>query len=246
MLDFNVALENQKPAQPDKFPSHRAVGAGSNKAPVVRDPFDITPVRDALKAYEDEIAGMLQIAENHQIVDDDSNRSGIEMASQAKRLGKTIEDMRKERIKPFQDFTRSINNLAKVYTDNLEKIERLLKQKINAYLSKLRLEKFEAERRAQDEARKLQERLDAESAAKGLPQVEVPMPVLPQKSEPVRTEEGSASQRKEWKWKLVNLADVPREYLVLDTVALNKAVRAGARAIPGIEIYQEESVQIRL
>jgi hypothetical protein len=234
MLDFDVAAKPKKAKK-------------AAPPPAARDPFDVAPVRDALKAYEAEVASMKQTAENHQVVDDESNRSAVEMAAQAKRLAKLIEDMRKEKVGPYQQYTKAVTNLAKVYTDVLENIERIiLKPKINAYLSKLKLERLEAERRAQEEARRLQERLDAESAEKNLPRVEVQMPVLPQKQEPVRTEEGSASQRADWKWKLVDIAQVPREYLVIDSVALNKAVRAGARVIPGIEIYQEESVQIRL
>ena len=240
MLDFNVALNRNTHTDQDHIPTTNA------PPPAARDPFDVAPVREALKVFESEIAGMLQIAENHQIVDDDSNRSGIEMAAQAKRLGKTIEDMRKERIRPSQEFVKAINNLAKVYTEKLDRIEVALKQKIGAYMTKLRLEKLEAERRAQEAARELQARLDKESAEKNLPQVEVPMPVLNQKTEPVRTEEGSAGQRKTWTWKVVDLATVPREYLVIDKVAVNQAVRGGVRVIPGIEIYQEENVQIRL
>jgi hypothetical protein len=121
-----------------------------------------------------------------------------------------------------------------------------LNPKINAMLTKQKLDRLEAERRAQEAARELQAKLDAESKEKNLPQVQVPTPVLNQKAEPVRTEEGSASQQTVYKWKIVNPAEIPREYLQVDTVAVNSAVRAGARTIPGLEIYQEENVQIRV
>jgi hypothetical protein len=240
MLDFNVATK--------KASGRKKAAAGSSEAkpPAPRNPFDIAPVRAALKVYEDEVGRMKATAENHQVIDEESNKTAIEMAAQAKRIVKTIEELRKEKVRPYQEYTKGIGNLAKVYTDQLEATERLLKQKINAYLTRQKLERLEAERRAQEEARKLQERLDAESAEKGLPQVEVPMPVLPQKQEPVRTEEGSASQTKEWKWRLVSKENVPWDYLMIDTIAVNKAVRAGIRLIPGIEIYQEENVRIRI
>lgn len=241
MLDFNVATQQPKPDKKKAAPAPAAA-----PPPAARDPFDVAPVREALKVYEAEIERMKQLAQDHQVVDDESNKSAIEMAAQAKRLGKTVEEMRKAKVKPYQDYTKAIGNLAKVYTDTADQIERVLKGKINGYLAAERLKKAEAERRAQDEARELQKKLDAEAAEKGLPQVEVPLPVLPQKMDPVRTEEGSASQRKDWKWRVVQPDEIPREYLALDTVAINKAVRAGARQIPGLEIYQEESVQIRL
>ncbi len=238
MLDFNVALNTHT--------DQDHIETTNVPPPAARDPFDLAPVRQGLKKYEDEITRAKQTATDHQVVDDDSNRTAIEMASQAKRLGKTIEDVRKDKIRPYQEYVKGVNNLAKVYTEMLDTIERTLKGKINAWLTKQKLEKLEAERRAQEAARELQAKLDAESAEKGLPQVEVPLPVLPQKTEPVRTEEGSASQRKVWKWKISDPAAIPREYLQVDTVAVNSAVRAGARTIPGIEIYQEENVQIRV
>jgi hypothetical protein len=240
MLDFNVA------AQPQPKPEKKKPAPAAAPPPAAWDPFDVAPVRDALKVYEAECNRMKQIAQDHQVVDEESNRSAIEMAAQAKRLGKTVEDLRLEKVRPYQAYTKAIGNLAKIYTDTADMIERTLKGKINSYLAAERMKKAEAERRAQEEARKLQAQLDQEAKEKGLPQVEVPLPVLPQKMDPVRTEEGSASQRKDWKWQVVSPDEIPREYLALDSVAVNKAVRAGVRSIPGIKIYQEESVQIRL
>lgn len=239
MLDFNVAAK-----KPDKKKAAEALSAV--QPPAARDPFDLAPVREALKAYEVEVAGMKRTSEHHQVIDEEGNKTAIEMASQAKRLGRRIEEMRKEKIRPSQEYVKAVNNLAKVYADQLEAVERTLKQKINAYLTKQKLERLEAERRAQEEARRLQERLDAEAAEKGLPQVHVPLPVMPQKQEPVRTEEGSAVQAKAWTWKIIAPEMIPVEYMVPDTVAINKAVRAGIRHIPGIEIYQEENVRIRI
>jgi len=235
MLDFNVAATPKKRSKKAAAP-----------APVARDPFDITPIRDTLKKYEAEVATMKKTAELHKVEDEATNVAGIEMASQAKRLANTIEAMRVEKVKPYQQYTKAINNIAKVYTDGLEAIERGLKTKIGGYLTKIKLEKLEAERRAQEAAAELQKKLDAESAEKNLPQVTVNVPVINQKSEPVRTEEGSASQTKRWKARLVDINLVPREYLLVDMPKVNQFVRAGGRVLDGFVIEQEESVNIRL
>lgn len=49
------------------------------------------------------------------------------------------------------------------------------------------------------------------------------------------------------KWKLINLSEVPREYLKLDEVKIGTAVRASKATIkiPGIEVYLEDSVATR-
>lgn len=47
------------------------------------------------------------------------------------------------------------------------------------------------------------------------------------------------SQRKVWKWKVVDLAKVPRECLCVDSQFVNAKVAGGARSIDGIEIYED-------
>ena len=101
------------------------------------------------------------------------------------------------------------------------------------------------ERKAQKEAEELQAKINEEAKEKKIEPVHVPDPVLKAKPEPTRTESGSASVRKSWKWKEVDMSNVPREYLMLDTVKINKAVRAGARSISGLEIYEESTTVLR-
>lgn len=239
MLDFNVALNKNTHTDQDHIETTNA------PPPAARDPFDVSAYRAALKPYEDELRRMLAIAESLQVVDEATLKTAIEMTAQFKRVKNALEVERKKFVKPFQDANKAANNATSVYTEICEQGEKYLRPKISQEMTRQKIEKLEAERRAQKAAEELQAKLDAESAEKGLPQVEVPMPVLNQKTGPVRTEEGSASQRKVWKWKITDPAAVPREYLQVDTAAINSAVRAGARTIPGIEIYQEENVQIR-
>ena len=236
MLDFNVAAAPKKRSKKADAP-----------APVARDPFDITPIRDELKQYEVEIANWERLANELKIVDETSLKTGIEMASQAKRLGNKLEQFRKEKKEPFRLAGTGIDKAVSVYADPCEKIWKIiLNPKINSELSRQKLAKLESERRAQEAAAELQKKLDAESAEKNLPQVTVNVPVLNQKAEPVRTEEGSASQTKRWKARLVDINLVPREYLLVDMPKVNQFVRAGGRVLDGFVIEQEESVNIRL
>jgi hypothetical protein len=47
--------------------------------------------------------------------------------------------------------------------------------------------------------------------------------------------------RDNWKWEAVNLAAVPREYLMLDTTKINGVVRAmkSQTNIPGIRVFND-------
>lgn len=240
MLDFNVALNRNTHTNQDHVPTTNA------PPPAARDPFDITPIRTELKQYEAEIARWEKQAAELQIIDEDTLKLGIEMASQAKKLGNNLEKFRKEKKEPFRKAGSAIDNAVGVYADPCEKIWKIiLNPKINAMLTKQKLDRLEAERRAQEAARELQAKLDAESAEKNLPQVQVPTPVLNQRVEPVRTEEGSASQRQVWKARLEDINKVPREYMIIDWPAVNRDVRAGKRIIDGFVIEQVESLQLR-
>ena len=239
MLDFNVALNSNTHTNQDNMPT-------TNAPPAARDPFDIAPIRTELKKYEDEITKWEKQAKDLQILDEDSLTLGIEMAAQAKKLGNKLEKFRKEKKDPFLSAGSAIDSAVGVYAGPCEKIWKIiLNPKINAMLTKQKLERLEAERRAQEAARELQAKLDAESREKNLPQVQVPEPVYNMKAAPVRTEEGSASQRKDWKARLDDINKVPREYLVIDWPAVNRAVRGGVRSIDGFVIEQVESLQIR-
>lgn len=52
------------------------------------------------------------------------------------------------------------------------------------------------------------------------------------------------SMRRPWNFKVVKPADVPDEYWEIDETKLRAAVRAGVRAIPGVEIFQEDSLAV--
>ncbi|HRS66743.1 MAG TPA: hypothetical protein P5519_12750 [Spirochaetia bacterium] len=50
---------------------------------------------------------------------------------------------------------------------------------------------------------------------------------------------------KRWTFDVLDSTQVPREYMVVDTAAIRAAINAGIRTIPGVTIYQSESLTIR-
>lgn len=50
---------------------------------------------------------------------------------------------------------------------------------------------------------------------------------------------------KRWVYEITDLTQVPREYLQVDEKKVKEAIAAGARAIAGIRIYQDESISLR-
>jgi hypothetical protein len=61
----------------------------------------------------------------------------------------------------------------------------------------------------------------------------------------IKTDSGSVVGRKTWQVEVVREADVPREYLAVDMPKLRAAVKAGARQIPGCNIFEDEGLAVR-
>lgn len=62
----------------------------------------------------------------------------------------------------------------------------------------------------------------------------------------VQTSRGSGTRKKRWTAEVVDESLVPREYLVVDQVKLNVAVRAGVREIAGVKIEQQSELAMKV
>ena len=61
---------------------------------------------------------------------------------------------------------------------------------------------------------------------------------------PPKVTAAGTSFRTVWRFKVVDLAQVPREYMILNEQMVGALARStkGAMAIPGIEIYEEKTI----
>ena len=224
---------------------------GNTKAAEYPEPTGPVPaVLDARVAkyqfdqYLDMVSEMVEAAKVHAVTDSISNEKAVAMAGQAKAITNRIEKLRKSIVDAPNQFVKSVNNFAKQYTGKLSDIESHLKTKINRYQVEQQRARIEAQRKADEEAKKLQDLVNQESKAAGLEPVVVAAPVIPA-AVVTRTDNGSASLRKVWSWKLVDFTTVPDEYKVINDKAINQAVKGGMRHINGIEIYEESQTVIR-
>lgn len=164
---------------------------------------------------------------------------------------------------PTVDATRDAHNMAlnqrQHYLNPLLEAERIVKPKLGAWLTEKDRLRREAQAKAQREAAeaerqrlaKLQAAIDAVNAGKTeeaekhfeeAVEIEPPKPAIP---EPVKAE--GTHLRKEFKWRVVDLAAVPREFLALDRAKIEAVFRIQREktTIPGIEIYEETTVVSR-
>lgn len=158
------------------------------------------------------------------------------------RVKKGMEEKRKEYLKPFQDHVKETNEAYKNLMYPVEEADRITRLKILEFNREQSKRRLEAER---IEAEKL--RLAREEAELKGGEITVDLtPVEKPEAVPdrIRTELGSSSTMKIRKWELVDITQVPAEYLMIDAAKVTKLVKAGIGLIPGIRIYEEETLRV--
>lgn len=187
----------------------------------------------------------------------------------AYKVERAIEDIRVRRVKPLQEEVKAVNDLLGTSSrpggfvfgallsrmgkggdaDRRQSVWRAAeRQRIDRERQAAEQARIDAALREEQErqraaaavqpALKARHEAAAETAALEQQQAELAAP-MPQ-VRGVRTEDGKKTFHEVWTYEIANTALVPREYCVPSTSLLAAAVKAGARDIPGVSIYQEE------
>lgn len=168
-----------------------------------------------------------------------------------KTTAKKAEEERKRWVQPLNDTVARINAEFRKITDPLNAAELKIKSKLLAF-------RQAEERAAEVERQRLREQEEqALAAAENASErgeddvaeqivaavVAVPEPVAPG---PVRGDMGAiGSVVRRWTFRVLDAKLVPAQYLMVNEAAIKAAIKGGERVIPGVEIYQDESVSIR-
>ena len=172
------------------------------------------------------------------ITDADIATKVATLAGQVNTCLKDIEKARKDAKSPFDAQGKVVQAFYLKRNDRLAKAKTYITPKQTAWEQSLAA----ARRKELEEAqKKAAEAETPEEAAEAIEQVrEV------KHSAKTRDDYGqTTSLRTHWKHEIVDLAQVPRAYLMLDTSAVTKAVRAGVRDIKGIRIFSEQQAVTR-
>ena len=186
-----------------------------------------------------------------------------------KALQRRIEDARKRAVEPHNAVVKRINEAAKTLAAPLADIDAILERRMIEWKraedariaeeqrriaeeNQRRREEAAAKELAEIEARKAaaldlgleEEEADAfaEGAAHVVPELEAAPAALPTTT---RATIGRAVERTVWQFRVADEYAVPREYLSVNESAIRAAVRAGAREIPGVEIWAETRLDRR-
>lgn len=181
-----------------------------------------------------------------------------EFLKEVKGRAKALEEARKTITAPLDRAKKAVMDLFRDPADFLAKAETNLKRAMLTYSQeqerirqeqerKLReqAEREEARKRKELEARaqKAEEKGNAEKAEalrEQAEEVHVPRPIVP----PSANRIAGIGERKVWKFRLVDVNKLPREYMIPDEKALGALARStqGRLTIPGVEFYSESTL----
>lgn len=202
--------------------------------------------------------------------DDESSKGILEAGRQTKAYAKRVEDLRKELTSPLNDEVKRINAHAKQITEPLDRAEAHIKGELLKWEKELERRRHEEFKRAEEKrlkaeaeakARADEEREASEMAAMFSKPEEAAKvtAVADAKAEreisEIRNEHKTAVKdigatkvsgiRKRWVFEVTDQSLVPREFLIVNEMAIRAAVNTGMREIAGIRIYEDTSISIR-
>ena len=197
---------------------------------------------DGIIKLQAEGAKILELARAKVIESNEDLESFTEDIAVLANFRRTLEDKRKSYTQPVNGHLKSINDTFKVIAAPFEEANTILRKKVLDYrtVQQVKIEAAEKANRLRMEA------AEAEAEANGGEITESVNLITPADKVPdkVHTGIGSSGVAVIWKWREVDLAKVPLQYLMLDSAKITKQVKAGNRDIPGIEIYSEENLRI--
>ena len=173
-----------------------------------------------------------------EVADDSTQDVAIGLLDRIKNMEQNLERYRKEITTPMTQRKKWIDSFFAALIVPLQPVNKGLADKIAVYRAAL-----EHKRQIQEEKeRKARAVLEAEAKKKGEP-VFIPPVIQQAAAKKVTTENGAAvTFAKYWTFSVVDLAKVPRDFLVLDKAKVDAQIKAGARDISGLTIFQAEKM----
>lgn len=182
-----------------------------------------------------------------------SMEDAISLARVIKAYSKKVDDVRTSLVKPLNDQVKDINfRFKNQIVDKLDVAEGGLKKKMLTYSQEQeRIARKEAEdRKKEEEAERAVAAMIAEDMGEAAPEV-VAAPAVEAVSIPkvIRTDTGAAAfMKKTWTFEvqdIAKLAEARPDLVEVITSKVNEAIRGGHRDLPGLRIYQQESMAVR-
>jgi len=153
-----------------------------------------------------------------------------------------VEELRTFFVKPLNDQVKAINAKFKEQSEPLEKAYASVKRLVSDY----RLEQDDLARAEEKRLADLKDAKNERRAEAGKPLDLTPAPTIERAPAVVSTEAGKTVAKRVWKYRVIDINLVPREYLrceVKDAV-IKAEMSKGVRAIAGLEFYEDFDLSV--
>jgi hypothetical protein len=176
-----------------------------------------------------------------------------------------LERLRKSIVDPINAHVREVNAIFRPYSDAFARFEEAAKRRLLAFKQaereRIAREDEERRRRQEEAARQEAEARAKAEAARTAKQREKALADAARAAETItelraappehevrgfKTDTGTTSTRMKTCFRVVDESKVPDRFWVVDQMALRRAVAEGAQNIPGVEIWEEETLATRV
>jgi len=221
-----------------------------------------------LKAFDQlsaDLSLMVAPIKNLVVTDKATCEQAVTTRKEVKSWEKKIEEKRKELVGPLNDQVKRVNEYAKLISAPINEATNHIDSQLREFERVLEAQRKEAEKKAFEEKMRLEEAArkkieeqaeDAAALAMFEASNESAEKVLAEaEAEAVRIEFEAhkknndtlkeikqnkvAGSRRVWKFEILNAAEVPAAFLMVNESAIGAAVRAGTRTIPGVRIFED-------
>jgi len=190
---------------------------------------DLMPERQSVD-IKVRLTQLLDFSKRLEVVDEFGFRQIMALYSESKGWEKKIEFLRTEANGPDQERINARNDKAKELLKPLKEIQSVAKTKSAQYQAIL-------EERKRQEEKRIEDILDIIGVDE--------MPYIEPIEKSVRTEKGMMYTKVVKKFRIVDRDKIPACYLMVNEKAVENGIKLGIANIPGIEIYEEETTQLR-
>lgn len=206
--------------------------------------FDLTAAKNRFEGHIKKIDALVNQVKGFNVENDDDAKILTGLLGKTATLKADIEEERKKVIKEPDTFVRGFNSFVKGFRDKVESVISIGKKKISDHSWKKEVARRAEEEKLKEAVRKQQEELNRLAEKEKVTAPVIPQMVSPVKTTPIKTETGSAQVRYVWTGVLEDIKKVPREYLMFNQKAVDNAIQAGIREIPGVKIFEKPDTRI--
>jgi hypothetical protein len=195
-----------------------------------------------LTSMREQALSLLQFSRDRTVKSLEDTKVATEDLSIIANSKKVLEAKRKEYVTPLNDQVKLINDTFKLVSEPLNEADKITRDKVLAF-------RAEQERLRREAEEINQAKLDLAQREAALNQGAftvdtTPVEVAPEQPKHINTDFGTAGTMTVRKWELEDLSKVPIDYLMIDAAKVGKVVRAGIPSIPGIRIFEDQSLRV--